>query len=98
MVEEFHVAKYRVAMTFRDSGDNKVSAADIKTRSRRKCLPDASASLAQAEGNLKVKDIIGGPCMGKQGLGMSYFQRWGKVNPQERRTMVQVEIRDLEEE
>ena len=96
LVEEFRVAKCRAAMTFRDSRDIKVREAGVKTRSGRKW--EASASLAQAEGNLKLKDIIGAACTGRQGLGMTHFQRWGKSNSTERRTLVQAEIRDLEEE
>ncbi|XP_058608845.1 uncharacterized protein LOC131525365 [Onychostoma macrolepis] len=94
LVEEFQVAKCRVAMTFRDSRDNKVGEAGIKTRSGRKW--EASASLALAERNFK--DIIGAPCTGRQGLGMIHFQEWGKANPVERRAMVQAVVRGLEEE
>lgn len=96
LVEEFQVAKCRVAMTFRDSRDRKISEAGIRTRSGRKW--DATASLALAEGNLKLKDIIGVPCVGRQGLGMSHFHTWGKASSEERRAMIQAEVRDLEDE
>lgn len=56
LVEEFKVAKCRVAMTFRDSRDNKVREAGVKNRSGRKW--EASTALAQAEGNLKLKDML----------------------------------------
>ncbi len=59
---------------------------------------EASATLALAEENLKLKDIIGAPCTGRQGLGMTHFQEWGKANPVERRAMVRGEVRGLEEE
>lgn len=96
LVEEFQVPKCRVAMTFRDSRDSKVQEAGIRTRSGRKW--DTSATLTQAEGNLRLKDIVGTPCIGRQGLGTSNFQRWGKANSKERRALVQAEVRDLEEE
>lgn len=95
LVEEFQVAKCRVAMTFRESRDRKISVAGIRTRSGRKW--DATASLALAEWNLKLKDIIGAPCVGRPGLGMSHFHMWGKANSVERRAMIQAEVRDLEE-
>lgn len=91
-VEEFRVAK----CTFRNSRDNKVREAGVKTRSGRK--REASTGLAQAEGNLKLKDIIAATLSGRQSLGMTHFQNWGKANPRERTTMVQAEIRNPEEE
>lgn len=83
-------------MTFRNSRDDKVREAGIRTRSGQKW--EVSTAQAQAKGNLKLKDIIGAPCTGRQGLGMTHFQKWGKASPRERRTMVQAEIRKLEEE
>ncbi|KAL0199703.1 hypothetical protein M9458_002890, partial [Cirrhinus mrigala] len=47
---------------------------------------------------LKLKDIIGNPCMGRQGLGTNHFQQWGKADPRQRRDMIQAEVRHLEEE
>ncbi|RXN13998.1 hypothetical protein ROHU_009273 [Labeo rohita] len=83
-------------MTFRDSRDNKVREDGIKTRSGQKL--EAAASLVLADGNLKLKDIVGAPCMGRQGLGLTHFREWGKANPVERRAMIQAEVRGLEEE
>lgn len=52
VVEEFKVAKCRAVMMFRGSTNEKVRGADT--------------SVAQAESLLKLKDIIGNPCIGRQ--------------------------------
>ncbi len=46
-------------------------------------------SVAQAESMLKLKDIIGNPCMGRQGLGKNHFQHCEKADPRQRRDMIQ---------
>ncbi|KAI8483130.1 hypothetical protein Bbelb_391490 [Branchiostoma belcheri] len=47
---------------------------------------------------LKLRDVIGIPCVGKQGIGSSYCQLWGKPNPRERRALIQNEVRHQEDE
>ncbi|XP_030008310.1 uncharacterized protein LOC115431800 [Sphaeramia orbicularis] len=96
VVEEFKVAKCRVIMTYRDSQDEQVRHAGILTRSGRKWAADSS--VAQAESMLKLRDIIGTPCTGRQGLGTSHVQHWGKAGPKARRAMIQEEVRNWEEE
>lgn len=68
LIDEFRVAKGRVITTFRDSRDNKVMS-----RLGRKW--EASIALAQAEGNLKFKDIFGVQC------GVNPFPKLGKNQP-----------------
>ncbi|XP_057673103.1 uncharacterized protein LOC130904394 [Corythoichthys intestinalis] len=96
VVEEFKVAKCRVEMMYRDSGDERVRGAGITTRSGRKWA--ANTAVAQATSTLKLKDIMGNPCIGRQGLGSTHFQQWGKANLRQRSHMVQAEVRHLEEE
>ncbi|XP_021349432.1 uncharacterized protein LOC110466448 [Mizuhopecten yessoensis] len=96
VVEEFKVAKCRLVMTLRDSKDVKISEAGIQTRTGRKW--SASTAVGEAESMLELKDIIGNTCVGRQGVGFSHFQQWEKANTQERRQMVQKEIRRIEEE
>ncbi|XP_068595260.1 retrovirus-related Pol polyprotein from type-1 retrotransposable element R2 [Brachionichthys hirsutus] len=96
VVEEFKVAKCRVAMMYRDSTDDKVRGAGVTTRSGRKWAADAS--VARAEHLLKLRDIIGNQCIGRQGLGSTHFQQWGKADPRQKRDMIQAEVRQLEEE
>lgn len=96
VVEEFKVAKCRVVMMYQDSTDEKVREAGVTTRSGRKWAADTS--VAQAESALKLKDVIGNPCVGRQGLGSTHFQQWGKADPRQRREMIQAEVRHMEEE
>ncbi|KAL0148227.1 hypothetical protein M9458_056459 [Cirrhinus mrigala] len=96
VVEEFKVAKCRVIMTYRDSQDEQVRQAGILTRSGRKWAADSS--VAQAESMLKLRDIRGTPCTGRQGLGTSHIQQWGKAGSKDRRATIQEEVRNLEEE
>ncbi|XP_038549725.1 uncharacterized protein LOC119883236 [Micropterus salmoides] len=95
IVEEFKVAKCSLVMNYRDSQDQ-VRDAGVITRSGRTWA--ASESVAMVEGALRLKDIIGNPCEGRQGLGLTHFQQWGKSNSWERRAIVQAEVRNLEEE
>ncbi|XP_032371806.1 uncharacterized protein LOC116689383 [Etheostoma spectabile] len=96
VVEEFKVAKCRVVMTYRDSQDEQVRHAGIITRSGRKWAADSS--VAQAESMLRLRDVVGAPCTGRQGLGTSQFQQWRKAGKSDRRAMIQEEVRKLEEE
>lgn len=47
---------------------------------------------------LKLYDIIGVPCTGRQGLGTSDFQQWRKAGTSDRRDMIQEEVWNLDEE
>ncbi|XP_015240280.1 PREDICTED: uncharacterized protein LOC107091067 [Cyprinodon variegatus] len=96
VVEEFKVAKCRVIMTYRDSPDDQVRHAGIVTRSGRKW--GAEATVTQTESMLKIRDIIGAPCTGRQGLGTSHFQQWSKAGTRERKVMIQEEVSSLEKE
>lgn len=48
----------------------------------------ADTSVAQAESLLKLKNIIVNPCIGRQGLGSTHFQQWGKADPWQRRDII----------
>ncbi|KAK0140746.1 hypothetical protein N1851_022262 [Merluccius polli] len=96
VVEEFKVAKCRAVMMLKDSTDEMVRGAGVTTRSGRKWAADRHVE--RAESMLKLKDVIGNPCMGRQGLGSTHFQQWTKADPRQRSDMVQAEVRQLEEE
>ena len=83
VVEEFKVAKCRLSLTYKDSEDQLTREAGIRTRSGRKWA--ASTALNQTESSLRTRDIIGNPCIGRQGLGKSHVQQWLKSTPRERR-------------
>lgn len=89
-VVEFKVAKYRAVMMYRDSGDEKIRGADVTTRAGHKWAADAA--VAQAERRLKLNDMIGSQCMGRQGLRTTHFQQWGKADLMQRREMIQAKF------
>lgn len=80
----------------KDSTDKLARGAGVITRSGRKWAAHSQAQ--RAEGTLKLKDVIGNPCMGRQGLRSTHFQQWAKADQRQRREMVQAEVRQLEEE
>jgi hypothetical protein len=96
LVEEYKVAKCRAVLTFRESEDDRVRGAGVKTRAGRKW--EAERSVAEAESMLKLRDVIGNPCVGRQGLGTTQFQHWSSAKKAEKKEMIQTEIRNLEEE
>ena len=57
LVEEFKVAKSRLALNLRDSPDELIHDAGIETRTSRKW--SATEAVKQAENTLKHKDIVG---------------------------------------
>ncbi|CAC5418540.1 unnamed protein product [Mytilus coruscus] len=95
-LEEYKVSKSRLVMTLRDSKDSKISKARMQTRTGRKW--SARTAVDQAESILHHKDIVGNTCTGRQGLGMTHFQQWSKATQKEKSSMVQSEIRTVEEE
>ncbi|KAI8493134.1 hypothetical protein Bbelb_291380 [Branchiostoma belcheri] len=64
--DQFKVAKCRLVVTYKDSKDQKVTEAGVTTRAGRKWSADTCVE--QAESMLKLRDVIGIPCVGKQGL------------------------------
>lgn len=64
---------------YQDSNNEKVRNAGVTTRSGRKWAADTSG--AHAVSALKLKGIIGNPCIGRQGLGSTKYQQWGKADP-----------------
>ena len=96
LVEEFKVAKTRLVVTLQQSTDSKIRNAGIEIRTGRKW--SASQAAQQAESQLKLKDVIGTTQTGRQGLGITKANKWSTANEQEKRSMIQNEIRLIEEE
>ena len=69
---------------------------NVCTRTGRKW--SASQAVEQAETRLRHSDIVGTPCEGRMGLRNTKQSQWKTAEPQERRVLVQQEIRDMEEE
>lgn len=66
------------------------------TRSGRKWA--ASTAVEQAESALRLRDILGNPCVRLRGLGSAHFQQWRSAGLKSRQEMVQAEVRAREEE
>lgn len=95
LVEEYKVAKARLYLTLRDSKDEKVSNAGIEVRTGRKW--SVTKAVEQAESSLQHQVIVGATNKGREGLGHGQQPRWDKADSQERRSMIQQEIRRTEE-
>ena len=96
VLEEFKVLKTRLVVTLRESRVQLIRQAGIETRTGRKW--SASQAVEQAETRLRHRDIVGTPCEGRMGLGNNKQSKWNTAEPQERRAMVQQELRDMEDE
>lgn len=73
VVKEFKVEKCKIVMKYRDSSYEKVRGSGANTRSR--CKWAADTSVAQAESSVKLKDVIGNPCVGRQEFRTTHFQQ-----------------------
>lgn len=83
-------------MMLRDSKDKRVSNAGVTTQTGLKWAADTPDK--QVESSLKLRDNIGNVCTGQQRLGTSHFTQWGKESIQQKREIMQVEVRHHEKE
>ncbi|XP_052268193.1 uncharacterized protein LOC127869579 [Dreissena polymorpha] len=95
LVDEFKIAKTRLVLTLRDSPDECIRGAGIETRTSKKW--SATESVSQAESNLKHIDIVGVTTVGRQGIGATKTVLWSRSDQQERRAMIQSEVKRKEE-
>ena len=79
----------------RDSKDVKVREARVNIRSCRKW--SAKETVKEAESRLRHGDIVGSVAVGILGLGVTSTARWGTASEEERRQLVQREVRTMEE-
>ena len=96
IIEEFKVAKGRLAVTLKESTDDLIRKVGIQTRTGRKW--SASQAVDRAESRLQHKDIVETSAVGRQGLGNTKPQRWITSSNKERSQMVQQETRLTEQE
>lgn len=96
LVEEFKAAKTRLVLTLRDSPDELIREANITTRTSRKW--SEMDSVSQAESALKQKDIVGVTAVGRQGIGSTKAVLWSRADQNERRALIQSEVRRTEEQ
>ena len=96
LVEEFKVVKVQAQVTLLQSSDKTVSEAGMVLRSGRKWSVKNSAY--EAESRVKHKEIVGTTAMGRRGLDVTGVKRWSKADRGERRSMIQNEVREVEED
>ena len=94
--EEVKAAKARVYTTFEESEDPCVRGANLKVDGGRKS--DTPGSVEDAKSRLRMKEIVGIPNKGKEGLGMNPRKYYSSSTKEERRTMVVDTIREAEED
>ena len=95
LVEEFKFAKSRLVLTLRDSPDEFIRDAGIETRTSRKW--SATEAVKQAENTLKHKNIVGLTAVGRQGIGATNTVLWSRSDQNERRALIQSEVRRVQE-
>ena len=94
--EEVKAAKARVYTAFEESEDPCVQGANLVVDGGRKA--DTPGSVKDAKSRLIMKDIVGIPNKGREGLGMNPRQFFSRSTKKERRTMVVNTVREAEED
>jgi len=94
--EEVKAAKARVYTAFEESEDPCVQGARLIVDGGRKA--DTPGSVKDAKSRLYMKDIIGIPNKGREGLGMNPRKYFSSSTKKERRTMVVDTVREAEED
>ena len=94
--EEVKAAKARVYTAFEESEDPCVKGAKLIVDGGRKA--DTPGSVKDARSRLEMKDIVGIPNKGREGLGMNPRKYFGSSTKKERRTMVVDTVREAEED
>ena len=94
--EEVKAAKARVYTTFEESEDPCVRGAKLTVDGGRKA--DTPGRVKEAKFRLRMKEIVGIPNKGKEGLGMNHRKYYGSSTKKERRGMVVDMVREAEED
>jgi len=96
LTEEYKVTKARQVIMLQDRGDEKVREAGVQVNTGRKWKADKA--VGEAEARLRHSHIVGSVAQGRLGFGYITRFRWSKASEKERRTLVQDEVRRMEEE
>ena len=96
LTEEVKAAKARIYTTFEESNDPCVRGAELKVDGGRKA--DTSRSVTEAKTRLRMKEIVGIPNKGKEGLGLNPRRYYSSCAKEERRTMIVDSVREAEED
>ena len=82
--------------TFEESNDPCVRGAELKVDGGRKA--DTPTSVTEAKSRLRMKEIVGIPNKGKEGLGLNPRKYYSSSEKDERRTMIVDSVREAEED
>ncbi|MEL7079400.1 MAG: Ulp1 family isopeptidase, partial [Cyanobacteria bacterium J06582_2] len=96
LTEEVKAAKARIYTTFEESNDPCVRGAELKVDGGRKA--DTPRSVTEAKSRLRMKEIVGIPNKGKEGLGLNPRKYYSSSAKDERRTMIVDSVREAEED
>ena len=96
LTEEVKAAKARIYTTFEESNDPCVRGAELKVDGGRKA--DTARSVTEAKTRLRMKEIVGIPNKGKEGLGLNPRRYYSSCAKEERRTMIVDSVREAEED
>ena len=96
LTEEVKVAKARNKIILDESSDTCVSNSGIMIDGGRKA--NTAKEIDDAKSRLKMRDIVGVPNRGREGLGLTKAQYYQSSTKREQRKMVTGTIREMEEE
>lgn len=91
LTEEFKVACTREVLQYRDSRDQKLSAAGIEVRTERKWRAEREVEVAKS--HLRQKELVGTLATGTAGLGLFPKTQVGKARGKERHQLIQEDVR-----
>ena len=96
LTEEVKVAKARNLMTLQESDDLHIKDSTISVDGGKKV--DTPSEICEAKSRLRMKDIVGIPNLGKEGLGLRKRRYYNNSNKKDKRDLVVKEVRAKEED
>ena len=96
LTEEVKAAKARNLLTLQESEDPNIKNAEIEVDGGTKV--NTRRELDEAEFKLRIRDIVGIPNVGREGLGLRKRQYYKESNKKERRDLMVKEVRGKEED
>ena len=96
LAEEVKATKARQQETLTNSSDECVRNAKINIDGGRKWK--AAAAVEEAKSRLRLQDIAGIANIGREGLGVTHRQYYGRSTDKEKRSLIVAKIREKEEE
>ena len=96
LTEEVKAAKARNLMTLQESDDLHIKDSTISVDGGKKV--DTPSEICEAKSRLRMKDIVGIPNVGKEGLGLRKRRYYYNSSKKDKRDLVVKEVRAKEED